>query len=62
MDMSPGTYFVEGMKDSNKERIAKGNSKAQATTKLRRKVLRGLKKRKDDKLKEEGTTYKAGGY
>ena len=54
---------MEGMKDSNKERIAKANFKARATTKLRRKVLRDLKKRKDDKLKEEeGTKYKAGGF
>jgi hypothetical protein len=63
LDMVPGTYFEVGMKKTNKERIAKANHKNKAEIKKRRKVVRGLKKKKDDKIKDqEGTTYKAGSF
>ena len=61
LGMVPGQYFLEGMKESDKERMAKGNFKSKGGTNKRRKVLRGQNKVTGDQTKEkEGTTYKAG--
>ena len=61
--MVPGKYFLEGMKKTDKERIAKGNFKSKEGTNKKRKVLRGQKKVTDDQTNEkEGTTYKAGAF
>ena len=58
--MVPGKYFLQGMKVTDKERIAKGNFMSKEATNKRRKVLRGQKKMTDHQTKEkEGTTYKA---
>ena len=40
----PGTYFLEGMKETDKERKAKGNFKSKEGTNKRRTVHRGQKK------------------
>jgi hypothetical protein len=51
------------MKKTNKDRIAKANHKNKAEIKKRRKAVRGLKKKKDDKIKDqEGTSYKTGSF
>ena len=61
--MMPGKYFLEGMKETDKERIAKGNFKRKERTNKRRKVLRGQKNVTGDQTKEkEGTTYEAGAF
>ncbi len=55
-----GNALLRESKDNNKElpTDCERNLKAKATGSLRRKGHRGLKKRKDDKSKEEeGTTY-----
>jgi hypothetical protein len=63
LGMVPGLYFEEGIKKADKQRVAKANHKNKAEIKKQRKVTRGLKKRKDDKIKEqEGKTYKAGSF
>ena len=47
----------------DKERISRADMRKRGENKKKRKVLRGLKKKKGDKLKEEeGTVYKAGGF
>ena len=47
-------YFLEGMKETDNERIAKGNLKSKEGTKKRRKVLRGQKKVTNDQTKRKG--------
>ena len=60
----PGHYnFEEGVRKTNEMRIKKANHRNDVEIKKRRKVLRGQKKKKDDKTKEnEGPTYEAGGF
>lgn len=63
LNLEPGEYFLQGMTKINKERVAKAYFKAREDNKKKRKVVRGLKKRKSDKQKqEEGTLYKPGGF
>ena len=59
--MVPGKYFLEGMKKSDKKRIAKENFQSKEGSNKRKKVLRCQKKVTDGQSNEmEGTTYKAG--
>ncbi|XP_028392982.1 uncharacterized protein LOC114517447 [Dendronephthya gigantea] len=61
--LKPGKFCVEGLNKINKERVKRANVKAKECSRKKRKILRGQKKRKDEKLKEEeGTTYKSGGF
>ena len=63
LGMEPGRFFLAGMKKINKERIAKANFRNKKETRKRRKILRGSKKAKDDKLVEqEGSTYQPGAF
>ena len=63
LGIEPGIHFLEGMKKINKERIAKANFRNKEETRKRRKILRGNKKAKDDKLVEqEGSTYQPGAF
>ena len=63
VNLDPGEYFLKGMRKINKERIAKADFKGKEVNKKKRKMLRGLKKKKEDKLKqEEGTLYKPGAF
>ena len=63
MNLDPGEYFLKGMRKINKERIAKTDFKGKEVNKKKRKMLRGLKKKKGDKLKqEEGTLYTPGAF
>ena len=63
VNLDPGEYFLTGMRKINKERIAKADFKGKEVNKKKRKMLRGLKKKKGDKLKqEEGTLYKPGAF
>jgi hypothetical protein len=57
--LKPGEYFLQGMRKIIKQRVAKADFKARDDNKKQRKVLRGLKKKKGDKQKqEESTLYK----
>jgi hypothetical protein len=61
--LKPGEYFLQGMSKINKERVTKADLKARDDNKKQRKVLRGLKKKKGDKQKqEESTLYKPGAF
>ena len=63
VNLDPGEYFLKGMRKINKERIAKADFKEKEVNKKKRKMLRGLKKKKGDKLKqEEGTLYKPAAF
>lgn len=51
------------MRKANQERVKKAKHQATAAVKKRRKVLRGQKKKKEDKNKEvEGNTHEAGAF
>ena len=51
------------MSKANQKRVKKANHQATPEVKKRRKVLRGQKKKKDEKNKEvEGNTYEAGAF
>ena len=63
LNLEPGEYFLQGVGKINKERIAKAEFKGKEENKKQRKVLRGLKKKKNDKQKQkEGTLNKEGGF
>ena len=63
LDIAPGKYTEEGCKLSDKDRVRGAEYKERDASKKRRKVLRGRKKRKEDKkVQAEGTTYAAGGF
>ena len=56
LNLDPGKYFLKGMRKINNEQIAKADFKAKEVNKKQRKNMRGLKKKKGDKLKQkEGT-------
>jgi hypothetical protein len=51
------------MRKINKERVAKADFEARDDNKKQRKMLHGLKKKKDDKQKQdESTLYKPGAF
>lgn len=58
-----GQFFEEGVKKADEKRVKKADHRNKAEIKKRRKVLRGRKKKKEDKTKEkEGTIYEAGAF
>ena len=60
MMMIPGKHFLKGCKEKNRKRLFHLNYKNSATSKKRRKVIRGQKKlAADNAKKKEGTVYKA---
>ena len=60
---TPGYFFEIGMSKANQKPVKKANHQATPEVKKRRKVLRGQKKKKEDKNKEvEGNTYEAGAF
>lgn len=61
LNIPPGKYTEEGCKLQDQLRVDGAEYKNKASTKKRRKVIRGLKKRKDDKNKQrEGVNYASG--
>ena len=59
----PGKYTEEGCKFQDLQRVHVAQHKSKASTKKRRKVIRGLKKKKDDKNKQkEGVNYGPGQF
>ena len=63
LNIPPGKYTEEGCKLQDQLRVDGAEYKNKASTKKRRKVIRGLKKRKDDKNKQrEGVNYASGEF
>ena len=63
MNIVPGLFTLEGCCRLNEKRLRLANYKGREETKKRRKILRGLKKRRADKDKEiEGVQYNAGAF
>ena len=59
----PGHYFEEGVCKADKKRVKKADHRAKPDVKKRRKVVRGLKKKREDKNQEtEANTYEAGAF
>ena len=56
--MNPGVYTVRGCKLINAKRIKNAEARLDDRKKLRRKILRGKKRKKTDKISEiEGELY-----
>ena len=63
LDIPPGKYTEEGCRRQDQLRILTAQHQNKPSTKKRRKVIRGLKKRKDDKTKQkEGVNYGPGQF
>ena len=63
LNIPPGKYTGEGCKLLDQLRVNGAEYKSNASTKKRRKVIRGLKKRKEDKNKQrEGVNYASGQF
>ena len=63
LGLVPGQYFEQNMLKADKQRVKKAEQRNTPAIRKRRKILRGQKKKKDDKNKEtEGTTYEAGAF
>lgn len=63
LKINPGPYTVKGCIDANKKRLSRASYQMSETTKQRRKVIRGQKKRTDDKNEStEGINYQAGAF
>ncbi|CAH3046832.1 unnamed protein product, partial [Porites lobata] len=63
LNIPPGKYTEEGCKLQDQLRVDGAEYKNKASTKKRRKVIRGLKKRNDDKNKQrEGVNYASGEF
>ena len=61
LGIPPGRFTETGCKQEDQVCVHLSQRKSLDNTKKRRKVLRGLKKRKDDKRKEaEGVNYASG--
>ena len=59
----PGHYTLKGCTLSKKKRLYGAEYKCKETSKKRRRLIRGLKKGKDDKdIEHEGTVYDAGAF
>lgn len=59
----PGYYFEEGVCKDDKKRVKKADHWAKPDVKKRRQVVRGQKKKREDKNQEtEGNTYEAGAF
>ena len=58
-----GSYTIKSAVDANIQRRYNAGYKAKTTSMKRRKVIRGLKKKKGDNIKnQEGVMYEAGGF
>ena len=63
LDLVPGHFFEESIGKADRLRVKKAEHRNTPEVKKRRKILRGQKKKKEDKNKEkEGTTYEAGAF
>ena len=63
LGINPGKYTEESCRLQDQLRVHAAQYKNQASAKTRRKVIRGLKKRKEDKKKQtEGLNYAAGQF
>ena len=63
LGIPPGKYTKDGFRLQDQLRVNIAQHKSKATTKKRRKVIRGLKKRKDDHNKQtEGVSYGPGQF
>jgi len=63
LGLVPGHFFEEGVKNADTKRVKKADHRHNPEIKKRRKVLRGQKKKKEDKTQEkEGNTYEAGAF
>ena len=63
LGMIPGKYTLLGCSNLNKKRLYHSDYKTKEPNKKRRKILRGTKKSKDNKLEQnEGTLYEAGAF
>ena len=63
LGIEPGKYTARGCATKNKKRLEMAGYKNRESSKTRRKVIRGLKKRKEDKhVEKEGITYESGGF
>ena len=63
LGIKPGAFTMKGCEEMNKDRLRVAEYHERETSKKRRKVQRGEKKRKDDKSKDaEGLTYGPGQF
>ena len=63
INIQPGQNTINGCKRINKVRISRGNFQAKESTKKLRKIKRGLKKSKQDKIDQtEESTYEPGKF
>ena len=63
LSINAGTYTKMFVSDANVCRKYNAGYKGKPSSKHRRKIIRGLKKKKSDSLKKhEGVTYEAGGF
>jgi hypothetical protein len=63
LDLEPGCFFEEGKNNADEVQIGKAEHREKAEVKKQRKVLRGQKKKKEDKSEQkEGKIYEAGGF
>ena len=63
MGLRPGRYLLKGCQRLNRKRLYLSEYKNTASSKKRRKVIRGKKKARDDKnLQTEGEQYKTGAF
>jgi hypothetical protein len=63
LGLVPGQFFEQNMRKADKQRVKKAEHRNTPAIRKRRKILRGQKKKKDDKNKEtEGITYEPGAF
>ena len=63
LNIVPGCYTMKGCERINKCRISRGNFQVKDSTKKLRKIKRGLKKSKQDKIEQwEKSTYEPGKF
>lgn len=63
LKITPGKYTEEGCRGLDMDRVRGAEYKERDERKKRRKVLRGQRKKKEDKNQQaEGVTYAAGGF
>ena len=63
VDLGEGVYTIKMVSDANVSRKYNAGYKVKATSKQKRKMIRGMKKKKCDNInRKEGVTYEAGGF
>jgi len=63
LGVTPGKFLINGCREKNRKRLYHADYKFQSPMKKRRKLIRGVKKQKQDKNKaSEGKLYEAGGF